>query len=1666
MKKLLLILVLQLLANFSYAQCNPNVGAPIQYLCGNNPLTLTASSGFTSYLWSTGATTSSIVVTKPGTYTVKIVGSGNCLVYKSVEVKSMNKASFYLSGQGKCDSSSYIFVNNSNISFINLQSFRWEFGDDSVYQSANPPSTTIDLPKWSLFTYTYRKHGSFNPRLILKYAGQVCPDTFSYINSGNELPSNFKIRIDIRSSSTTLGSATMDSFCFGQMTTCLYNRFPITNYAGVSYLWDFADGNANPMGSDKFMMDSTPCYTYKKTGQYFPTLTITCAGQGSKTFNYWSRIDTIGGSDNRYNPGPQSNPRINTINGILYGATDSISRYRIIKGNNSAIKDSLVDYWDWFSNNPSLAASKKLRSQLKGYGINIIGTVNRIENSAVLPAVAIQKNLKYQCDPNLPIEFVNASEAYQTSKLFMRWDFANQFAPRCTSFAIPNPGAANGGKGPYTHANDLMNRTYGTFTFNGVTYSGRANCNYSKDTLPIHQYESWNKIFKWYLNGHDFPPYDSSATGWTKIPGQVTPGGKKLVQTVDFASWGLPMYSAGLYTTRMDTFTGLWPNDIMPNKSITLSKAIPDPIAGELGYWEYTIPQGTRIDSNGFLVPPISGFLPNGVNRSLYRGNTKITSLNKTLYEYFFDREISSCYKVKLSEQDSLTGCGNESVVDLPLVKADAFGLGKSGLECIGWPNNGGQGKLKFVFDNSAGNPGTYPNCSQRTMVLLNYDSLADRNDGMPCALDGFVSWDGTSPLTGTATTPGGNTWPPFFNRLNFDYNPGGPWTGPNGAVSYTHYQPSGPFPYSNAPFDKKTGYVTVGLILGTGCATPACTTPACITDTVWYHNFLQFTNLDASFTYRKVGGYPQYGSGGKLPSQDFSYDTASVFVKNNQLVDPPVSYDPNSSYREPWSRLYGKGDIFEFESNKNVQDFIKSSIWDWGDGSLTIDSFYYNRTDTNVVLDPIGNPGVYSFFVKNTYPLNRVRFDYDIKNFPWTLLSVTNPHPIGVNVYTYMKYDTVWNCDDFTHQLPPLKINANKQIIDSAFFLHPIRHQFKVSSMERYAGPGTNLKANDITPVAHGVVSVNNCNFSTIRRIVIGVMDTFTVKEGNEISDGKLDIGQTVVFNDSIRYWYPKSNGRYNPSRPLDWGEEELLRDLDLHGNGMKGFPLDTLKTAPNITKIYSTLGTTCPSGWQFLQQGANGGFHNFCIKIDTNFYERIYWDFESDGIIDYAGKNPSHKYMQSGTYVVSMISRDSVGYLDTAKTTLQVGGCGSFNPFPAVLSSCKENSVLLEVGSDHLNNKWYKNGTDSVIAENTLFLVCNEEGTYRVESNNLSNNCRYIDSVKVVLLGNAQISQGNSVTYCAHGNDSLILQPNAYAGYQFLWDNKISGPILSIIKSEVNQKHVLKYTKQGVSCYDTISVSFIERLKTIPTFTSQCIKDSIWIAVSSNLGNVNNINYTWFEDSLATGFLAPSPQLLVYAQAGLHRLKVVQTFEGCRDSVLMNIYASAATPPIHITGLTSVKALDTASYYLPFVTGNNYVWKVTGGTIKSAQGSSILVEWGNTVPIGKVEALVQNVHSCLDTTTLSINIGSVGLKENKQIGFVLFPNPSTDKLTLSTRMGELFDGQMMVTDMAGRIIFEQNLTQKMQQVELNVSEIPAGLYLLRLNNDQGMIHFIFEKK
>ncbi len=1357
------------------------------------------------------------------TLTTTDIGGCETKAYQYVYVAPNINPSFTVSGIPKCDTTPYIFVNNTPVSQSDLLWFRWEYGDDSVYNSANP--LTGNDPRWSLFTYKYTKNGVFNPRLIVQHKRFHCADTFDYSFTGSQLPENIVLRYDIRSRRSVNNDTIADSVCLMNLNTagvCLYNNYPLQGVnTPIQILWDFSDPNANPPGSDKKLNEVTPCYRYQGMGHYFPKLYVACPGQPVRTVNFWSRIDTARMSDTQYVPPPVLNPGINTINGYFFKVTDSMAQYRWIMGANGIPRDSIVSYWKWFNDDPAKATYKKRRNQLQGYGVNIMGPLVQVED----PPKNVKMNpaLKNQCAPSFPVEFTNATNAYQSNNLYIKWDFADNYAPRCTSYSTPNPSMTNGGREPYTTANDMFNRTLGRFMYKGVIYPGRVNCAFSHDTLPIHQYQKWADIYRWFYYGKDFPPYDS--TNWTNDPAKPIGGAGQprfRVHVLDSGAagypspWGKPSYSAGVTPSRHDTLQGMWPADINPNRPITLAAMIPDPFASAKGLTSLTIPPGTRVDTNGLLVPPLSGLLPDGTNRALYRGNMKLPGSQMTLYEYFFKRSVEACYTVKLYEKDSfnnqsddayktftrinmvggtitiqqktdttlghpvihstevfsatstppsiypvvdslyitaagtgyvttnnvpVTGgsgtgmlvhikanagivtevqvsnggkgyalndvvtiaggltnatcqvkrlkdiliynykpydvlqdgsskyimvrddeffvdyydCGGEGTVQLPLAGADAYGVGQNGRICPGLYDGEKGGNPQIVFDASAGNPGTYPDCGQRTVILLNYDSFADRHDGTACQLDGWVDWQGMSASSNFTSnvTGGGNTWPGFYTIPNFFPLPPGPWTGASGAVNFTHYQPSTdiPWSYTHSP-QNPNGYVTIGIQVGNGSGSYQC-----LSQTVWYHNFFHFIKLATEYTYRKVGGYAAYGNPSRLPSQDYTYDTCSNFVQANPAPPPTQLYTPNPSYREPWSRLFGKGDIIEFVPYAKQQDFVLTDEWVWGDGIVTVDSFITNKVDTFVALNP-SNPSQLSYFEKNTFPVNRIRYEFETSTFPWTILSSKIPYPVGVHTFHTTRYDTIWQCNDATHQLPPQSITPTNIFIDTAFFILPVQHQYFMSSYEMPAGPGSSLKKNEITEVSHRMKTTTICLNSTERQIVIGVMDTFYMKEGNDFSDGVLCVGQTVNFIDSIRYWFPKSQGQYNPSRPLNIpaGEEPLLRFLDMHGAGMINYPIDSIKTYPNVTKYVSTIQSSCPTGWQFLMSGTAPNNYNFCIKIDTNFFERIYWDFESDGVIDATGKNPSHQFSLPGRFKVSMISRDTVGYFDTCSMFLDV--------------------------------------------------------------------------------------------------------------------------------------------------------------------------------------------------------------------------------------------------------------------------------------------------------------------------------------------------------------------------------------------------------------------------
>jgi hypothetical protein len=67
-------------------------------LCVGTTKTLTASAGFQSYLWSTGATTSSIQITSPGPYSVTVTDNNTCAGDASVNITEVSNPSPIIEG--------------------------------------------------------------------------------------------------------------------------------------------------------------------------------------------------------------------------------------------------------------------------------------------------------------------------------------------------------------------------------------------------------------------------------------------------------------------------------------------------------------------------------------------------------------------------------------------------------------------------------------------------------------------------------------------------------------------------------------------------------------------------------------------------------------------------------------------------------------------------------------------------------------------------------------------------------------------------------------------------------------------------------------------------------------------------------------------------------------------------------------------------------------------------------------------------------------------------------------------------------------------------------------------------------------------------------------------------------------------------------------------------------------------------------------------------------------------------------------------------------------------------------------------------------------------------------------------------------------------------------
>ncbi|HEX2682592.1 MAG TPA: endonuclease, partial [Ferruginibacter sp.] len=74
-----------------------------------------------------------------------------------------------------------------------------------------------------------------------------------------------------------------------------------------------------------------------------------------------------------------------------------------------------------------------------------------------------------------------------------------------------------------------------------------------------------------------------------------------------------------------------------------------------------------------------------------------------------------------------------------------------------------------------------------------------------------------------------------------------------------------------------------------------------------------------------------------------------------------------------------------------------------------------------------------------------------------------------------------------------------------------------------------------------------------------------------------------------------------------------------------------------------------------------------------------------------------------------------------------------------------------------------------------------------------------------------------------------------------------------------------------------------------------------------------------------------------------------------------------------------------------------------------------------------------------------------------------LVYPNPAKEKLAVKLQQGLLENSNLVIADISGRIVLQQQVAIGQKNIELNVSKLAAGRYFIKISNHSQLINESF---
>lgn len=248
-------------------------------------------------------------------------------------------------------------------------------------------------------------------------------------------------------------------------------------------------------------------------------------------------------------------------------------------------------------------------------------------------------------------------------------------------------------------------------------------------------------------------------------------------------------------------------------------------------------------------------------------------------------------------------------------------------------------------------------------------------------------------------------------------------------------------------------------------------------------------------------------------------------------------------------------------------------------------------------------------------------------------------------------------------------------------------------------------------------------------------------------------------------------------------------------------------------------------------------------------------------------------------------------------------------------------------------------------------------------------------------------------------------------------------------------------------------------------PSISKDLIANAFCEGGSFNLTSSAVSGNQWYvNDSLILGQTAKT---INRNEAGAY--KVIVSDKACSiSSDILTITKLPRPVSSEITGTTWAVKNDTARFsVIGGMIGSTFNWTLSGGVIQSGSGTNaVLIKFNNVA--GATINMQENANNgCKgDVKTIQVNLVNTAIQQHSKFNLSAYPNPVKEQLTLQSN--ELLTGAIYrIVDVLGKEVKTGNMIEVGSYIgELNVSDLPPGIFVLQLQLNEKQAFYTFVKE